>query len=321
MGFVGAVSPSRLCVSSRAWPVGNRNAARLKSSPPPKAESESTAGQSELEPPSEDLVVRLDLDVLTARRSLDQTRRSLDAHSTLTRRSLALRSFARSTSRPCCRLWRAGRLAPGTPPIISTRYVENRRRRIPDDEICGYFVSRTSLAYPPRILSSFLFLLQVATWGCPPPVSDSESEDASQSAYPLQADFPEVVWGEGKTAEQIAAALEKIASRQGMAAATRVPYQTAVEVQNLLPSCEYNATGQSITLKVSSQRNKLPGTVALITAGGCWTRPASVAFCALTRTLARTLALQVPPISMSWRSVGCCCRPRGVIRSSCPMRV
>jgi len=212
-------------------------------------------------------------------------------------------------------------LAPGTPPIISMRYVENRRRRILDDEICGCFISRTSLAYPPRILSSFLFLLQVATWGCPPPVSDSESEDASQSASPLQADFPEVVWGEGKTAEQIAAALEKIASRQGMAAATRVPYQTAVEVQNLLPSCEYNATGQSITLKVSSQRNKLPGTVALITAGGCWTRPASVAFCALTRTRARTLALQVPPISMSWRSVGCCCRPRGVIPSNCPMRV
>jgi len=81
MGFVGAVSPSRLCVSSRAWPVGN--AARLKSSSPP-VKAESTAGQSELEPPSEDLVVRLDLDVLTLARSLDRTRSSL-----------ALRSFAR----------------------------------------------------------------------------------------------------------------------------------------------------------------------------------------------------------------------------------
>lgn len=83
-----------------------------------------------------------------------------------------------------------------------------------------------------------------------------------------QANFPEVVWGEGKTAEQIASSLEKIAKRQGMAAATRVPYQTAIEVQNVLPGCEYNATGQSITLKISSvQRNKIPGTVALITAG------------------------------------------------------
>lgn len=114
-------------------------------------------------------------------------------------------------------------------------------------------------------------LNSVATWGCPPPASDdsddSEEKSGGQSSLPLQANFPEVVWGEGKTAEQIATALEKIASRQGMAAATRVPYQTAVEVQNLLPSCEYNATGMSITLKVSSQRNKLPGTVAMITAG------------------------------------------------------
>lgn len=114
-------------------------------------------------------------------------------------------------------------------------------------------------------------LNSVATWGCPPPAS--ESDDSDGEAAPVgqslpQANFPEVVWGEGKTAEQIASSLERIAHRQGMAAATRVPYQTANEVQNLLPGCEYNATGQSITLKISSvQRNKIPGTVALITAG------------------------------------------------------
>ena len=116
-------------------------------------------------------------------------------------------------------------------------------------------------------------LNSVATWGCPPPAgSDAESggdgrSDSSGQSL-LQANFPEVVWGEGKTAEQIASSLEKIAKRQGMAAATRVSYQTANEVQNILPGCEYNATGQSITLKLSSvQRNKIPGTVALITAG------------------------------------------------------
>lgn len=111
-------------------------------------------------------------------------------------------------------------------------------------------------------------LNSVATWGCPPPSLDSDDEALPAGQSLPQANFPEVVWGEGKTAEQIASSLEKIAKRQGMAAATRVPYQTANEVQNLLPGCEYNATGQSITLKISSvQRNRIPGTVALITAG------------------------------------------------------
>lgn len=84
----------------------------------------------------------------------------------------------------------------------------------------------------------------------------------------LQANFPEVVWGEGKTASQIAESLQKIANRQGMAAATRVSSHVASEVQKILPECEYNSTGASLTLKLSTvARKKLPGTVALITAG------------------------------------------------------
>jgi len=94
-----------------------------------------------------------------------------------------------------------------------------------------------------------------------------EGEEKKDDA-PLQANFPEVVWGEGKTAEQIAESLQKIATRQGMAAATRVSFHIASEVQKLLPNCEYNSTGSSLTLKLPSvQRVKLPGSVALITAG------------------------------------------------------
>lgn len=37
-----------------------------------------------------------------------------------------------------------------------------------------------------------------------------------------KAEFPEVVWGEGKSAQHIAATLQRVADRQGMAVATRV---------------------------------------------------------------------------------------------------
>lgn len=84
----------------------------------------------------------------------------------------------------------------------------------------------------------------------------------------LQANFPEVVWGEGKNAAYIAQNLERIANRQGMAAATRVSPSVAAEVQDMLPNCEYNAVGASLTFKlVSVAQKKLPGTVALISAG------------------------------------------------------
>lgn len=95
-------------------------------------------------------------------------------------------------------------------------------------------------------------------------VGDSQNVEANQ----VQADFPEVVWGEGKTPAQIAHQLEKVANRQGMAAATRVDEATAEAVKEMLPECEYNPIGTSLTLKLPSvSRKRLPGTVAIISAG------------------------------------------------------
>lgn len=92
------------------------------------------------------------------------------------------------------------------------------------------------------------------------PLSSQQSEQ--------RANFPEVVWGEGKTSQQIATSLERVAERQGIGAATRVGAITAAEVQQLLPDAQYNPIARMIVLKsVSVKPIKLPGTAALLTAG------------------------------------------------------
>lgn len=90
----------------------------------------------------------------------------------------------------------------------------------------------------------------------------------ADAAAAQRAAFPEVVWGEHKGAAQIAAALQRIAETQGMAAATRVAPRVAAEVAALLPDVQYSETARMLTLKsATTKQHKLPGSVALICAG------------------------------------------------------
>ena len=93
------------------------------------------------------------------------------------------------------------------------------------------------------------------------------SPQAEETAL-AKADFPEVVWGAGKSAQQIATNLERIASRQGMAVATRVGPALASQVQQILPDATYSDVAQGLVYKSPTVRQqKLPGTVAIISAG------------------------------------------------------
>lgn len=84
----------------------------------------------------------------------------------------------------------------------------------------------------------------------------------------FSSDFPEVVWGEGKTPEQLATSLQRIAERQGMSAATRVNAATFAAVKQILPDVQYSDVAQVMTWRSTNiKQSKLPGTVALITAG------------------------------------------------------
>ncbi|KAL4443617.1 hypothetical protein ABPG75_011354 [Micractinium tetrahymenae] len=83
-----------------------------------------------------------------------------------------------------------------------------------------------------------------------------------------KAEFPEVVWGEGKSAQQIAAALQRIADSQGMAAATRVPAAVAAEAAELVPGATYHEAARILVLKsATTKQQRLPGSVALVCAG------------------------------------------------------
>jgi NCAIR mutase (PurE)-related protein len=102
-----------------------------------------------------------------------------------------------------------------------------------------------------------------------PPGSDDEGPPPAETAASLaKADFPEVVWGEGKSASHLVTSLQRIADRQGVAAATRVPPEVAAEVAAELPAATYNEAAATLVLKSTTKsQQKLPGTIAIIAAG------------------------------------------------------
>jgi len=65
---------------------------------------------------------------------------------------------------------------------------------------------------------------------------------------PLRAGAPEVVFGESKTAEQIAAILERLAGGGGGALATRVDPGKAEQVRSRLPAARYHEVGRLVVV-------------------------------------------------------------------------
>ena len=64
----------------------------------------------------------------------------------------------------------------------------------------------------------------------------------------LRRDFPEVVLGQGKTAEQIAAITERLAAVADRVLVTRASPESFAAVRERLPDATYNAVARAITL-------------------------------------------------------------------------
>ncbi|KAK9819861.1 hypothetical protein WJX72_003418 [[Myrmecia] bisecta] len=82
--------------------------------------------------------------------------------------------------------------------------------------------------------------------------------------------FPEVVWGPGKSPEQIAAIMGRMAENESVVMATRITPEVSHQVQRYLPEVEYNAPAGILLLKSSTGKRKqprLPGIVAVLSAG------------------------------------------------------
>ncbi len=98
----------------------------------------------------------------------------------------------------------------------------------------------------------------------PPDLGDFAHLDWDRAA---RTGVPEVVWGLGKTPEQIAAILQHMYERHGLALATRIPPAVAQVVQSRLDgrALAYDPVGETLLLGTPTVRQ--PGLVGVITAG------------------------------------------------------
>jgi NCAIR mutase (PurE)-related protein len=83
----------------------------------------------------------------------------------------------------------------------------------------------------------------------------------------LRQGFPEVIFGEGKTDDQIVSIAQRMVERGDGVLATRVSESAARAVQSALPGAEHNALGRTIYVRGSSGPGLRKGTVLIVTAG------------------------------------------------------
>jgi NCAIR mutase (PurE)-related protein len=83
----------------------------------------------------------------------------------------------------------------------------------------------------------------------------------------LRQGFPEVVYGAGKTTDQLIAIAQRIAERGDGVLVTRVPESSTSALVEALPGAELNALARTVMLPASEPREMASGTVLVITAG------------------------------------------------------
>ena len=83
----------------------------------------------------------------------------------------------------------------------------------------------------------------------------------------LRQGFPEVVYGAGKTAEQLVAIARRIADRGDGVLATRVADDVVPALLAALPGAEHNALARTVMLRAAQPPASARGTALIVTAG------------------------------------------------------
>lgn len=78
--------------------------------------------------------------------------------------------------------------------------------------------------------------------------------------------FPEVIFGQGKTAEAIAQIAEQLLANEQPVLVTRVTAEQATQLAELLPAARYNVVARTLRMELDRREDPL-GHVAVITAG------------------------------------------------------
>lgn len=82
----------------------------------------------------------------------------------------------------------------------------------------------------------------------------------------LRTGFPEVIWGPGKTPEQIAKIMESMRDRASVVMATRIEPEVYDWIRQMLPQVEYFDRAKICALR-SAQPTLTPGTITILSAG------------------------------------------------------
>ena len=83
----------------------------------------------------------------------------------------------------------------------------------------------------------------------------------------LRKGFPEVIFGEGKTAEQIAGIMDKMIPQENIILVTRIDRQKADMVLSRFPQSVYHEDARMIVLELNPMPIRGRGTILIITAG------------------------------------------------------
>ncbi len=83
----------------------------------------------------------------------------------------------------------------------------------------------------------------------------------------LRKGFPEVIYGEGKTAQQIAGIMEKIIQQENVVLVTRVDSDKAEVLCDQFPEAEYHSDARMVVVQKDSLPVQGKGTIAVISAG------------------------------------------------------
>ena len=83
----------------------------------------------------------------------------------------------------------------------------------------------------------------------------------------LRQGFPEVIFGEGKTDDQIVAIAQRIVEHAGGALVTRTPVSAARALQSAIPGAEWNELGRTVLVRGRQEVSSGRGAVLIITAG------------------------------------------------------
>jgi NCAIR mutase (PurE)-related protein len=83
----------------------------------------------------------------------------------------------------------------------------------------------------------------------------------------LRKGFPEVIWGEGKTASQISTIIKKMLTKNQPILVTRVDTRKAASIKKSIPKITYHPLSRTLTLTSGKTPKTGKGTILVVSAG------------------------------------------------------